>query len=68
MKQKQKILIIGNKPYYNLNLTNIIDSFDVIYRFNLCRFDKNSGTRYGKLAMCNHVYENFVKKKPPKSK
>ena len=58
---KQKILVLGNKPYYNIKLNNIIDSFDVIYRFNLARPGENNGTRFGKLAMCQHVYNNFVR-------
>ena len=58
---RQKILILGNKPYYNVKLNNIIDSFDVIYRFNLARPGENNGTKFGKLAMCQHVYNNFVR-------
>jgi len=54
------ILILGNKHYYNFKLDDIIDSFDVIYRFNLARPGRNSGTKFGKLAMCGHVYHNFV--------
>ena len=59
MKDK-KVLIIGNKPYYNFKLNDIIDSFDVIYRCNLTWPGKNNGTKFGKLAMCQHVYNNFV--------
>ena len=54
------VLIIGNKPYYNLKLDAIVDSFDIIYRFNLAAPGNNNGTKFGKLAMCSHVYENFV--------
>jgi len=54
------ILILGNKHYYNFKLDAIIDSFDVIYRFNLARPNTNNGTKFGKLAMCGHVYQNFV--------
>jgi len=32
----------------------------VIYRFNLARPDINNGTKFGRLAMCSHVYQNFV--------
>ena len=59
---RQKILILGNKPYYNVKLNNIIDSFDVVYRFNLARPGENNGTKFGKLAMCSHVYQNLVQK------
>jgi len=57
---KQSILILGNKQYDNFKLDAIIDSFDVIYRFNLARPDTNNGTKFGRLAMCSHVYQNFV--------
>ena len=59
---RQKVLILGNKNYYNFKLDNIIDSFDVIYRCNLARPGENNGTKFGKLAMCGHVYQNFVLK------
>jgi len=57
---KRKVLILGNKHYHNLKLDRIIDSFDVIYRFNLACPGRNNGTKFGKLAMCCHVYQHFV--------
>ena len=33
--ERQKVLILGNKHYYNFKLNDIIDSFDIVYRFNL---------------------------------
>jgi hypothetical protein len=59
MKVKN-VLIVGNKQYYNFNLNNIVDSFDIIYRFNMCFPGNNNGTKFGKLAMCNHVYHNCI--------
>ena len=56
----KKVLLIGNKPYKNLNLDGILDSFDHIYRFNFSFVGKNNGTKFGKLAMCGHVHKNFV--------
>jgi len=56
----QNILILGNKHYKNINLNAIVDSFDIIYRFNLACPGRNNGTRFGRLAMCSHVYKNFV--------
>jgi len=56
-----EILVIGNKPYTNLCLNKVVDRFDIIYRFNLAYPGKNNGTKFGKLAMCQHVYNNFVK-------
>ena len=57
---RRNILILGNKNYNNFKLDAIIDSFDVIYRFNLARPNTNNGTKFGRLAMCGHVYQNFV--------
>jgi len=54
--KKQKVLILGNKQYYNFRLNDIVDSFDIIYRFNMALPGKNNGTKLGKLAMCSHVY------------
>jgi len=56
----KKVLIIGNKQYHNFKLDDIVDSFDIIYRFNLARPNKNNGTKFGKLAMCGHIYHNFI--------
>ena len=58
--KKQKVLIIGNKQYSNFKLDNIVDTFDLIYRFNLAWPNKNNGTKFGKLAMCGHIHQNFI--------
>tara|TARA_R110000824_G_scaffold401682_1_gene613579 strand:- start:3773 stop:4480 length:708 start_codon:yes stop_codon:yes gene_type:complete len=58
----KRVLILGNKPYYNLNLNKIIDSFDVIHRFNMCLPGQNNGTKFGNLGMCGHMYQNFVRR------
>lgn len=60
-----RILVIGNKQC-DVNLDHIIDSFDIIYRCNLAWPGKNNGAKFGKLAMCCHVYDNFIRN--PKSK
>ena len=60
MMKSQKVLILGNKQYRNFKLDEIVDSFDIIYRFNLAWPGKNNGTKFGRLAMCSHVYNNFV--------
>lgn len=59
----KKIIIIGNKPYVNLPLNNIIDSFDLNYRCNLGLPNRNNGTKYNNLGLCNHLYENLITKK-----
>jgi len=58
--EKKKVLVIGNKQH-GLKLDKVIDSFDVVHRCNLAWMGKGNGTVFGKLAMCNHVYQNFVK-------
>jgi hypothetical protein len=58
--ENKKVLILGNKSYDNFKLDKIIDSFDIIYRFNLAWPGKNNGTKFGRLAMCKHVYQNLV--------
>ena len=58
----KKIIIIGNKPYVNLPLNNIIDSFDLNYRCNLGLPNRNNGTKYNNLGLCNHLYENLITK------
>ena len=61
-RSTKRVLILGNKPYCNLNLSNVIDSFDVIHRFNFARPGKNNGTKFGNLGMCGHMYQNFVRR------
>ena len=58
--KKQKVLIIGNKEYSNFQFKGTLDNFDVVYRFNLAWPCKNNGAKFGKLAMCQHVYNTFV--------
>ena len=60
LMKKEKVLILGNKQYYNFKLDDIIDSFDKVYRFNMAWPGKNNGTKFGNLAMCSHIYLNLV--------
>lgn len=62
-----RALIIGNKPYINFQLNNIIDSFDVNYRCNMTYPGRNNGTKFDNLGLCIHLYENLVSKKCSKS-
>ena len=63
----EKVLVIGNKKYENLNLSSLIDSnyFDKIYRCNFGLPKKATGTKYGTLALCNHTHRFFVDTKTP---
>ena len=57
------MLIIGNKPYINLKLDNILDVFDENTRLNLGLPNYNNGTKiYNQYFNC-HIYENLKKKK-----
>tara|TARA_R110000824_G_scaffold3379_2_gene15981 strand:- start:3338 stop:4021 length:684 start_codon:yes stop_codon:yes gene_type:complete len=64
----KKVLVVGNKPYSNFKLNKIADSFDITYRCNFARPDHNNGTKFGRLAMCCHIYENFVRNPASKKK
>ena len=64
---KENILIIGNKPFKNLNLSSYIDSFDKIYRCNLATVGSTNGHKFGSLVMCQHIYDRFVAIPIPKN-
>jgi hypothetical protein len=59
MGNEKEILVIGNKPYLNINLSNVIDSFEENYRCNLSVQNNNNGTKVDKLALCNHLYDSI---------
>jgi len=61
MKHTEKLVIIGNKPYYNLRLNSILDSFDRNVRCNMSMPNINNGTKCDGWAMCDHVYDNIVR-------
>lgn len=55
------MIIIGNKPYHNIKLDNIIDNFDKNIRCNFGLPNYNNGTKvYVQFLNC-HVYENVQK-------
>lgn len=62
MKEKEKLIIIGNKPYFNFKLDSIIDSFDRNVRCNMSMPNLNNGTKCDGWALCDHVYENVITK------
>ena len=59
--KKQKVLVIGNKPYQKLSLDKLIDSFCNNVRCNLSLPGLNNGSIVDELAMCNYIYHYFVK-------
>lgn len=58
--QNEKILVIGNKPYSCFPIAKIIDTFSYNVRCNFIVPGNNNGILYDQLALCNHLYENFV--------
>ena len=54
------VLIVGNKPFRYLDLSEAIDSFSNIFRCNMSLPFVNNGTKFGRLALCNHLYQNLV--------
>jgi hypothetical protein len=59
----KEIIIIGNKPYKNLDLNSILDDFENNHRCNMGLARKNNGTKYDNLGLCIHLYENLISKK-----
>ena len=53
------MLIIGNKPYYNLKLTNMLDNFDKNIRLNFGLPNYNNGSLTYIQYLNTHVYKNF---------
>lgn len=53
-------LFIGNKPYNNLNLGRLIDSFDNNVRFNMGVPAGHNGTIKDQIVICNHMYKYFA--------
>jgi hypothetical protein len=54
---------MGNKPYSKVSLNELIDRFPNIFRCNMSLPNRNNGTIYGKLGLCNHLYQNLIQKK-----
>ena len=60
-------LVIGNKPYAKIDLSPLIDRFPSIYRCNMSSPNRNNGTKYGKLGLCIHLYNNLIRNKITKA-
>jgi len=63
MNWEHSILIIGNKPYKNFQFNDILDRFEHNCRCNMSLPNKNNGTKYERLALCNHLYVNLINPK-----
>lgn len=55
------MIIIGNKPYHNIKLNNIIDNFDKNIRCNFGLPNYNNGTKSCIQFFNCHVYDNVNK-------
>jgi len=58
--ENKKILIIGNKPYFQLPITKIIDTFCNNVRCNFSLPQLNNGSIFDELGLCSHQHKNFV--------
>ena len=56
-------LVVGNKPYQTFTMNSILDTFGQVFRCNMSMPNKNNGTKYGHLGLCNHIYDVLVIKK-----
>jgi len=56
-------IVIGNKPYNKLKLDNLLDSFHSNIRCNMGIPKENNGSIKDQLALCSHVFDNFIKQK-----
>jgi hypothetical protein len=53
------LLLIGNKPYLNIDISDIIDDFDKNIRFNMHIINNNNGKKCDELSCCAHVFLNL---------
>jgi hypothetical protein len=60
----KKVLVIGNKPYHNLPMNNLLDRFSNNVRCGMAipNDDYNNGTIFDEVGFCNHLYERLVLK------
>jgi hypothetical protein len=57
----KNVIVVGNKPLENIDLSFIIDEFDEVYRCNMAFVDSNNGTKRDFLGLCNHLYDKLIK-------
>jgi len=63
-----EFLIIGSKPYKELQLNNLFDSFPRNIRCNFSLPNNNNGSICDQLGLCNHLYLNLIRKNISKEK
>lgn len=65
MSKKNPVLVVGNKPFLNLSVSALIDSFDKNVRCNMGIPNGKNGTKKDEIAVCSHMQDHFVKQKLP---
>jgi len=55
-------IIIGSKYYKNIQLDNLLDTFNKNIRCNICIPGNNCGTKIDEYFFNNHVYDNITNK------
>jgi|TARA_S200002703_G_C3801822_1_gene247844 hypothetical protein len=65
MSKRGSVLVIGNKPFLNLSVSVLIDSFDKNVRCNMGIPNGKNGTKKDEIAVCSHIQDYFVKQKLP---
>jgi len=56
-------VIIGNKPYKKLRVNRLLDTFRDNIRCNMGIPKENNGSVKDELAVCSHIFDNFVKQR-----
>ena len=56
-------LIIGNKTYKKLQISDFLDLFKRNTRCNMVLPGNNNGTIYDELALCSHLYDRLIPEK-----
>ena len=59
--ENKEIVVIGNKPYKNLKLNKILDSFNRNARCNMSAPNLNNGTKHDVWGLCAHMYDKIIK-------
>ena len=56
-------LVIGSRPYDNIELNDIIDTFEKNIRLNMSLPNENNGTKIDEQFLNNHVYDYTINNK-----
>lgn len=59
----KSVLVIGNKAYSNIDISNILDTFDDPIRCNMCMPGSNNGNLWGDIYVNIHIFDHLFNKK-----